>query len=96
MEEYCMVVPIIVTVKKHKSSSKILLDGSEMNSAELESALKRKLAWRADWEVFVEGDDMLDLADTMDAIDVIHSLHGHAVILTPKLKKQLATQCVPR
>jgi hypothetical protein len=51
---------------------------------------------RANWEVFVEGDDSASFADPMYAIDVINALHAKAVILTPKLKRQMAESCRPR
>jgi biopolymer transport protein ExbD len=66
--------------------SRLLLNGTEVSGAELERALKSKLAERANWEVFVEGDDSVSFADAMYAIDVINALHAKGVILTPNLE----------
>jgi hypothetical protein len=59
--------------------------------------LKSKLAERADWEVFIDGDDSVSFADPLYAIDIVNDLHAKAVILTPKLKQQIAEKgCPPR
>jgi len=57
--------------------------------------LKSKLAQRANWEVFVEADDSASFADPMYAIDVVNALHAKAVILTPKLKRQMTEKNCP-
>jgi hypothetical protein len=51
---------------------------------------------RAHWEVFVEGDDTVSFADLMFAIDTINGLHAKALILTPRLKEQVAKACPSR
>jgi biopolymer transport protein ExbD len=53
-----------------------------MSREELEQSLKSKLSKRANWEVFVEGEDSVSFADPMYAIDIINALHAKAVILT--------------
>jgi biopolymer transport protein ExbD len=73
----------------------LLINGTEVSHEEFERALKSKLSTRANWEVFVEGDDSLSFADPMYAIDVINALHAKAVILTPKLKRQMAEKGCP-
>jgi biopolymer transport protein ExbD len=95
-DENCLAGPIKVTVKGDRTSTKLFVDGAEVSPAELERALRAKLASRANWEVFVEGDDSVELAGPVYVIDIIHSLHAHAVILTPKLKEQMAGECSPR
>jgi len=96
-DDICLAGPLIVTIKHHSSVSKLFLDGIEVNREEFERALKSKLAERANWEVFVEGDDSASFAEPMYAIDVINALHAKAVILTPKLKRQMAEKsCPPR
>jgi len=92
-DEICLEGPIVVTVNQHGSASELLMDGTEVNREEFERALKSKLAERANWEVFVGGDDSVPFAHLMDAIDVIDGLHAKAVILTPKLKRQMAESC---
>ena len=87
----CVAGPIVVTINQHGSLSTLRLDGTEMSREELEQSLKSKLSKRANWEVFVEGEDSVSFADPMYAIDIINALHAKAVILTPKLKRQIAT-----
>jgi biopolymer transport protein ExbD len=95
--ENCLAGPIVVTINQHGSLSRLLLNGTEVSREEFERALKSKLAERADWEVFVEGDDSVSFADPLYAIDVVNDLHAKAVILTPKLKQQIAEKgCPPR
>jgi len=94
-DEICLEGPIVVTVNQHGSASELLMNGTEVSHEELERALKSKLSTRANWEVFLEGDDSLSFADPMYAIDVINTLHAKAVILTPKLKRQMAEKGCP-
>ena len=77
-------------------ASELRINGTEASREEFERALKSKLAERANWEVYVEGDDSVPFAHLMDAIDVIDALHAKAVILTSKLKRQMAQGCPPR
>src|ERR1700722_8966816 len=56
-DETCLAGPIVVTIKQQGSVSKLFMNGTEVGREEFERALKSKLAERADWEVFVEGDD---------------------------------------
>ena len=57
-DENCLAGPIVVTINQHGSLSRLLLNGTEVSQRrEFERALKSKLAERADWEVFVDGDD---------------------------------------
>jgi biopolymer transport protein ExbD len=95
-DELCLAGPIVVSINERGSVSKLLINGTEVSREEFEVALKSKLAKRANWEVFVEGDDSVSFADLMYAIDVINALHAEAVILTPKLKGHMAENCPPR
>jgi len=95
-DENCLAGPIVVKVESHDASSQMLLNGTEISREELEQSLRTKLSARANWEVFVEGDDSVSFADPMYAVDVINALHAKAVILTPKLKRQMAEGCPPR
>jgi biopolymer transport protein ExbD len=81
--------PIIVTVKLHDDSAQFLLNGKEIRREDLEPALKAELARRANWVVFVEGDNSLPYAEPMHVFDVGHALHAKVVILTPKLKEEI-------
>jgi biopolymer transport protein ExbD len=95
-DELCLEGPIVVAINQSGSASKLLLNGTEVKREDFEGALKSKLAERANWEVFVEGDDSVSFADPMYALDVINDLHAKAVILTPRLKRQMAESCPPR
>ena len=68
----------------------MLLNGAGLSREDFEQALKSKLSWRAKWEVFIEGDDSISFSDSMYAVDVINALHAKVIILTPKLKRQMA------
>jgi biopolymer transport protein ExbD len=92
-DEACLAAPIVVTIKQHSAVNKLFLDGTEVSREGLERVLKSKLSERANWEVFVEGDDSVPFADPMYAIDVINTLHAKAVLLTPKLKRQVTESC---
>jgi biopolymer transport protein ExbD len=81
--------PIIVSVKRQDDSAQIFLNGKEIRREELEQALKAELARRANWVVFVEGDNSLPYAEPMHVLDVGHALHAKVVILTPKLKEEI-------
>jgi biopolymer transport protein ExbD len=94
-DDICLAGPIVVTIRQQGSVIKVLLNGIEVSREEFERALKSKLAERANWEVFVESDDTLSFADPMYAIDAINDLHAKAVILTPKLKRQMAEKGCP-
>lgn len=95
--ENCLAGPIVVTINQYGSLSRLLLNGSEVSREEFERALKSKLAKRADWEVFVDGDDAVSFADPLYAIDIVNDLHAKAMILTPKLRQQIAEKgCPPR
>jgi len=95
-DENCLEGPIVVAVKRHEHVSQLFLNGTEVGREQLETALKSKLAGRANWEVSIEGDDVAEFAELMFAIDVVNSLHAKAVILTPKLKYQMAKACSSR
>jgi biopolymer transport protein ExbD len=95
-DELCLEGPIVVTIYQSGSVSKLLLNGTEVKRERFEGALKSKLAERSNWEVFVEGDDSVSFTDPMYALDVINDLQAKAVILTPKLKQQMAESCPPR
>jgi biopolymer transport protein ExbD len=96
-DDICLASPIVVTIKQVGSQSSLLVNNTEVNPDEFERALKSKLAQRANWEVFVEAEDEVSFDDPMYAIDVVNALHAKAVILTPKLKRQMAEKsCPPR
>jgi biopolymer transport protein ExbD len=92
-DENCLAGPIILAVKRNNASSPFLVNGVETSRGELTQALKTKLAPRANWEVFVEAEDAVDFSNAMEAIEVIHSLQAKAVILTSRLKEEMAAQC---
>ena len=92
-DDYCWAGPIVVTVRKNGASAQLLLNDSEIRPEELARALRTQLAVRANWEVFVEADDQVSYSEAMDAIDQITALHARSVMLTPKLRRELAEEC---
>jgi biopolymer transport protein ExbD len=94
-DENCLAGLIVVEVQSRDGSSKMLLNGIEVSRNELEESLITKLSTRANWEVFVDGDESVSFGDLMYAIDVINSLHAKAVILSPELKRKITEGCRP-
>jgi len=92
-DENCLAGPIVVTVRGDYKTSQLFVDGVKVDRAELPQTLKNRLKSRANWEVFIEGDEDLSFSDVADAISVVRDLGANSVILTPKLRKQFATQC---
>lgn len=95
-DEVCLLGPVVVTVRQHGSAAQLFLGSRKVRPERLEEALKSELTRRANWEVFVEGDDSVSFADTIFAIDAIDALHAKAVILTPRLKEEMAKACPSR
>ena len=96
VNENCLEGPIVVSLRQKGEVSQLLLNGSEISREQLGEALKSKLAGRANWEVFIEGDQSAPFAEPMYAIDAVNTLHAKAVILTPKLRDQIARDCPSR
>jgi biopolymer transport protein ExbD len=95
-DEYCLAGPIVLSLRKNGASTRTYLNGAEIKPEQLARALRAQLAARANWEVFVEGDDSLDFAESMNTIALITDLHTKTVLLTPQLKRELASQCSSR
>ena len=91
--ENCFAGPIVVTIKSQNSSTKMFIDGADVNAQDPARELGKKLAMRAHWEVFVDADESVQFATAMYAIDTLQPLHAKAVILTPSLRKEIAKEC---
>jgi biopolymer transport protein ExbD len=94
VDENCLSGPILLRVKQHDGSSRVVLDGQEIQWSELRPTLISKLSGRANWEVFVEADEDVELSIPVQTFEIIRSLGAKAVILTPTLKKQLVDSCM--
>jgi len=95
-DEVCLLGPVVVSVRQHGSVTQLFLGGTEVSREGLEEALKSELGRRANWEVFVESDDSVSFADPMFVVDGVNALHAKAVILTPRLKEEMAKACPSR
>lgn len=93
VDENCVSGPILVTVKSHDGSSRVMVNGTEIRWEALRQALITRLSSRANWEVFVDADEDVELSVPVHAFEIIRSLSAKSVILTPALKKQLADSC---
>ncbi|HYM75846.1 MAG TPA: hypothetical protein VE377_07695 [Candidatus Dormibacteraeota bacterium] len=93
VDESCLAGPIVISIRGSRTSSEIFLNGTAVPRDDLAKSLKTQLKARAYWEVFVEGDDSLIFSDPIDAMAVIRDLGAQPVIVTPKLRKQLAGEC---
>lgn len=92
-DEVCQLGPVVVTLRQHGSVTQLLLGGAEVSGERLQEALKSQLAPRATWDVFVEADDSVLLEGPMSVVNAINALGAKAVILTPRLKEQMAKDC---
>jgi biopolymer transport protein ExbD len=63
--EHCLGGPIIVTVRRDNASNQMLLNGKRVVQQDLARNLQAELATRANWEVYVEGADPIDLGDAV-------------------------------
>jgi biopolymer transport protein ExbD len=63
--EDCLGGPIIVTVRRDNASNQMLLNGKRVVQQDLARNLQAELATRANWEVYVEGADPIDLGDAV-------------------------------
>jgi len=79
--------PLIVSVERRRETVVYLIDGNEVSVADLHDALKRELSRRADWVVFVEGDEDLPYQDIVQVIDIANGLHARSVMLTAQMKQ---------
>jgi biopolymer transport protein ExbD len=79
--------PLIVSIEIRKHEVAYRLNGKAVPFVDLNSALKQELSRRADWVVFVEGDDNLPYQDVAQVIDMAHGLQARSVLLTPQMKK---------
>lgn len=83
------VSPLVVSVVRTKNDSpQFLLNGNEIKFGNLHDALKKELSRRADWVVFVDGDNDLPFQDVVAVVDAANSLQAKCVILTPHLRQE--------
>lgn len=91
-----------VIVSVHRTNGGALADEPELRVSsvpvswiDLRQYLKVELSRRADRVVFVEGDQSLEIADIVRAIDIAQGAWPGVpvVLLTPALKRTLAAVC---
>jgi biopolymer transport protein ExbD len=83
----------VIIIKSDESSAKMFINGANVNAQDLPAELRRELATRAHWEVFVDADESVQFATVMYVIDTVQSLHAKAVMMTPSLRKEIAEEC---
>lgn len=81
--------PLIVRVEWFNKSVRYRVNGTEVPRENLGAALKQELSRRADWTIFVEGDDDLPYDSIVYAIDQANKLHAKPVMLTPGMKREV-------
>jgi biopolymer transport protein ExbD len=92
----CVNDAIVITVKKHNRDIRVTVNGMGIPRNDVWQALVPKLSVRANWEVFVDADQDVDVSDLIAAVEIIRSLGAKPIILTPSLKKQLSDSCTHR
>jgi len=73
--------PVVVMVD---GKNQLLLNSKPISAAELPNAITRLLGPRPHWYVYVEGDERVEVAAVMAAIDVIRGVGAEAVLVTPR------------
>jgi biopolymer transport protein ExbD len=73
--------PLVVSAQRRNGNVRFLVGVKPVPLENLHDALKKELSRRADWVVFVEGDDNLPFQDIAAVIDVASGLHARSVIL---------------
>jgi biopolymer transport protein ExbD len=82
--------PIIVRIRRGAPSIRLSINGAELKREDFRGQLKAELSRRADWVVFVDGDEDLRVDENVAVVDAIRGLKAKVVLLTPKLKQELA------
>lgn len=78
--------PIIVRIadKGRHQEPQLYVNSLSVDRAGLEAAIKRELARRPQWVVYVEADSDIDWAYAADVIDTAHGLRARVYLLTPQ------------
>lgn len=80
-----MADPIIVRVKRQPAHAPGLeFRGRTINKEELRTALRQEFARRANWTVFVDGDENCSANDVIQVVDLVAGLHGRAALVSRK------------
>lgn len=83
---YFVVAPIVIEVKDTgpMSSPELFLNSKVITWAGLPYELKKQLALRPDWVVYVHGDDDVPYLDVLSVMDIAREERARVVLLTPK------------
>jgi biopolymer transport protein ExbD len=66
----------------------LYLNSKRATPEELESALEKEFAFRADWSVYVEADPDVAYRTVVQAMDLVRSAHGKVMLLTPATRAE--------
>jgi biopolymer transport protein ExbD len=66
------------------------LNSKPMTADQLPRALEYEFARRADWSVYVEGDENATVRDVMAAMDLVRGVNGEVIMLTPGMRAEIA------
>jgi len=85
--------PLIVRIESKwtgaENTYRWFVNEKEIRQQDLSGELRKQLALRAKWTVYLEADSNCAYNVALDAVDVIHELHATPVLLTPKSKHEL-------
>jgi biopolymer transport protein ExbD len=85
-----LVRPVVVMITLLRPNdyvnAEFRVQGKKVAAEELSEALKRELAMRAEWVVFIEGNNDIPWQAVMTVADVARSLRAKPVLVTEKMK----------
>lgn len=82
-------IPIVLQIKNMGPDAKpaIYLNSSSLAWDELPAALKKQLSTRAEWVVYVQGDEDLPFQDVATAMDFVRQAQAKVILVTPTIEK---------
>jgi len=90
VKQYPDIGTVTVRVTSRKDSVQYLLSGKEVSPEVLRKALNIELCRTSAKVVFVDGDTEANVGEVFFVVDTVNNLKAKAVLLTPKLKQELA------
>jgi biopolymer transport protein ExbD len=89
-----LTTPIIIRIENAGPASppNLYLNSTPVTWESLHDALKVELARRADWVVYVRGDEDIRLQYAVSVMEIIRGEHAKVILLTPNTEKLVPTQ----
>jgi biopolymer transport protein ExbD len=85
--------PIVIRIQDvGPAPPKLYLNSTPVSWESLHDAVKAELARRADWTVYVRGDEGIPFQEVVLVMDIIREEHAKVVLLTPNTEKLVLAQ----